>query len=155
MCPKIISICLFILYCAHEWFTTPLVPALWMLLGGGGGLGDMQILGMILFMTHVNSHCGHTQHSAILCNYPQLAFQQMSHWKYYTYLRFSLNYETFLYKCFVILETKSTKPLQSDHLSIYAMKIIWADLCYVGVSKCVCCSCYVWRVGGWHVWRLN
>ena len=37
------------------------------------------------------------------------------------------NYETFLYKCFVILETKSTKLLQSDHLSIkffYAANIL-------------------------------
>ena len=31
VCPKMISICLFILYCAHEWFTTPLVPALLLL----------------------------------------------------------------------------------------------------------------------------
>ena len=107
----------------------------------------MQILGMILFMTLVNSQCGHTQHSAILCNYPQLALQQMSvTLKICIYLRFSFNYKTFLYKCFIILETKSTKPLKSDYLSVkffYAANSLKTDLFCVDVLKCLCCFCCV------------
>ena len=83
----------------------------------------------------------HFTQSAILCKYPQLALQQMSVTlkTYYIYLRFSFNYKTFLYKCFIILETKSTKPLKSDYLSVkffYAANILKTDLFCVDVIKC-------------------